>query len=409
MNVPLYIAKRYLSSKKKQNVVNIISLISIVGVSVGTMGLIIVLSVFNGFESLVISLYDTFDPDISITAKQGKVFDAKSISINDLKKIKGVNYVIETLEENALFKKDDKQYIGTIKGVSNDFAKSSGLDSMMVDGELLLEDGDTNYAVIGEGVAYYLGFNSGTMIPVVNVYLPKRGKINTQNPEDAFTQGSIIVSGVFAIQQEFDTKYLLSPIRFVRNMLNYTTEVSSLEVNVDRSENIEEIQASIQAQLGNTFNVKNRFQQHEVLYKIMKSEKWAVYLILTFILLIATFNVIGSLTMLIIDKKKDIAVLWSLGADSSVIQKIFLIEGILISLIGAVTGLLLGAFICWIQLKFGVIKLQGSGTFVIDAYPVKMQMMDFLYVFLTVFVIGFFAAWYPARQVVKRHLIQSIK
>ncbi len=372
------------------------------------MGLIIVLSVFNGFESLVISLYDTFDPDISITARQGKVFDSKSIHFEELKKIKGVNHITQVLEENALFKKDDKQHIGTIKGVSNEYTKSSGVDSMIIDGTLKLESGDTNFAVIGEGVAYNLGFNLNTMIPTVNVYLPKRVEKDTR-PEDAFVEGNIIVSGVFAIQQEFDSKYLLCPIRYLRKMLNYTTEVSALEVNVNKSENLEDVQTEIRKLLGASFSIKNRFQQHEVLYKIMKSEKWAVYLILTFILLIATFNVIGSLTMLIIDKKKDIAILWSLGADSKLIQNIFLIEGVLISLIGALAGLLFGAIICWIQLKFGLIKLQGSGTFVIDAYPVRMQVLDFIYVFLTVFVIGFFAAWYPARQVVKRHLIPTIK
>jgi lipoprotein-releasing system permease protein len=409
MNVPLYIAKRYLLSKKRQNVVNIISIISIVGVSVGTMGLIIVLSVFNGFENLVISLYDTFDPDISITARQGKVFDSSSIPLYKLNKIQGISHVTEVLEENALFKYKDKQYIGTLKGVSKDFVLSPGMDSMMVAGNLVFEKSDTNYAVLGEGVAYFLGFNMSAMNPSLQVFLPKRGRIDNQHPEDSFIQSGIVISGIFAIQQEFDSKYLLCPLRYIRSLLGFKHEVSALEIHLKSPVYLEETQLALQRLLGKEYNIKNRYQQHEVLYKIMKSEKWAVYLILTFILLIATFNVIGSLTMLIIDKKKDIAILWSLGASNTLIERIFLIEGILISLVGALSGLLSGAFICWLQQHFGFIKLQGSGSFVIDAYPVNMQGMDFLYVFCTVFIIGFFAAWYPTKKVVRRQLNQKIK
>jgi lipoprotein-releasing system permease protein len=409
MNVPFYIAKRYLLSKKRQNVVNIISLISVAGVCIGTMGLIIVLSVFNGFENLVISLYDTFDPDISITARQGKTFNSQNIPLPALNKISGISHITEVLEENALFKFKDKQYIGTLKGVSRDYVKSAGLDSMMRSGTLLFEKGDTNYAVVGEGVGYFLGFSLEARPPVIQIYLPKRGRIDMQHPEEAFIQNAIPIAGVFAIQQEFDNKYIICPLRYIRAMLNYTTEVSALELHLKPNANLDETQQTVKNLMGPAYSVKNRYQQHEVLYKIMKSEKWAVYLILTFILLIATFNVIGSLTMLIIDKKKDIAILWGLGASSNLIQSIFLIEGILISLIGALTGLLLGGFICWLQLHFGLIKLQGSGSFVIDAYPVKMQALDFFYVFCTVFIIGFFAAWYPTKKVVKRQLSMKIK
>ena len=409
MNVSFYIAKRYLISKKRQNVVNIISLISIVGVSVGTMGLIIVLSVFNGFENLVISLYDTFDPDVSITAKKGQTFHCQPATLEALNKISAISHVTEVLEENALFKYKDKQYIGTLKGVSKSYVQSAGMDSMLRAGELVFEKGDTNFAVIGEGVAYFLGFSLDGLVPAVQVFLPKRGRIDMQHPEDAFLQKGILISGVFGVQQEFDNKYILCPLRFVREMLQYTNEVSALEVHLKPGVDLEGAQKLVKASMGPSYSVKNRFQQHEVLYKIMKSEKWAVYLILTFILLIATFNVIGSLTMLIIDKKKDIAILWSLGAGSPLIQSIFLIEGILISLVGALSGLLLGGLICWLQQHFGFIKLQGSGSFVIDAYPVKMQALDFLYVFCTVFVIGFFAAWYPTKKVVKRQLSQKIK
>lgn len=408
MNFAVYIAKRYLLSKKKQNVVNIISLISVIGVCVGTMGLIIVLSVFNGFESLVINLYNTFDPDIKITAEKGKVFSLDTTRTDQLTKIEGVKYIIQALEENALFKYHDKQYIGIIKGLSPEFVSHSSIDTMMLDGKLELKKGKTNYLVIGEGVAYYLSFHMSHALPNINIYLPRRGEIDMQNPQDAFNSATVPVSGVFAIQQEFDGKYILAPIDLVRELLEYKNQVSALEITLNKGASADEVTKRMKAILGNGYEVKDRYQQHEMLYKIMKSEKWAVYLILTFILIIATFNVIGSLTMLIIDKKKDIRILWSMGANDSLIRRIFLVEGVLISLIGAVAGLLLGAFVCFLQQQFGFIKLQGSGSFVIDSYPVQMLPADFLYVFLTVFVIGLIAAWFPAKHIVRRQIYRKI-
>lgn len=402
MNLPLFFAVRYFKSKKSTNVINIISGISVVGVAIGTAALIIVLSVFNGFESLVVSLYNSFDPHLKIIPLSGKTFNPDSLPLDRIKSIKGIRYFSETLEDNALLKYRDKQYIATVKGVSPEFAQMTNLSGHIAEGEMLLQQGDTNFAVAGQGVAYFLSLNMHDVFSSLNIFVPKRGVKNTLNPEDAFVQKNIFPIGIFSIQQDFDSKYVLVPLRFARELFSYDKEISALEIGLVDESQMDEILAQVNTILGQGFKVQNRFQQHEMLYKIMKSEKWAVYLILTFILLIATFNIIGSLAMLILDKRKDIAVLHALGVDSSSAKRIFLLEGSLISLIGAGAGMIAGFLICFVQQQFGLIKLQGSGTFVIDAYPVQMQAMDFLYVFFTVVLIGLAAAWFPAGRLTEK-------
>jgi len=403
MNFSLYIAKRYLLSKKSQNVINIISGISIVGVCVGTMALIIVLSVFNGFESLVISLYNAFDSDIKITASQGKSFQLTDLPAEEIKRIPGVVFYTDVIEENILLKYRDQQFIATIKGVNKEFLVHTGLDSMLVAGSLSLNQDGRPMALIGQGVAYSLGVNIDDFFSPLSVYVPKRGKtVNMANPEEAFSFRSIYPSGIFSIQQEIDTRYIIVPLEFAKELIDFDTEVNAIELDFAAGADKEALQKQIKDLAGEKFEVKNRYQQHEFLYKIMKSEKWVIFLILAFILVIATFNVIGSLTMLIIDKKKDIAILLSLGAEKALIKRIFLVEGVLIALVGAVSGITLGALVCWAQQQFGIISLQGSGSFVIESYPVKMQIEDFVYVFFTVMFIGFIAAWFPAQQIVKK-------
>lgn len=398
MNFPFYIARKYFKAKKSQQAINVITLIAIAGVAIGTMGLIIVLSVFNGFEQLVVSLYNSFDPDIQITAAKGKVFDSKLITDAQLKEVKGVRYITHVLEENALLKYRDKQYLATIKGVSNDFIAMTGVDSMLYDGSLTLQRGDTDYAIAGRAIAEALTINIADPFSILDVYMPKRGKVVSLNPEAAFNQELIAPAGVFSIQQDFDAKYVLVPLRFARKMLDYKTEVSAIEIGLDKGSDADVAKAALANKLGPNYVVKTRIQLHELLYKIMKSEKWAVYLILSFILIIATFNVISSLAMLIIDKQSDIAILNSLGAHQDDIRKIFLLEGILISFSGAFIGLALGLAVCLAQIKFQLIKL--GGAFVVDAYPVNLQLMDFVYVLLTVLSIGLFAAWYPAKKMI---------
>ncbi len=406
MNFPFFIARRYLFAKKSQNTINLISAITVFGVAVGTMALIVVLSVFNGFDALVHSLFNSFNSDLKIVIHEGKRFPNDLASIQDLKKMPGVLYLTEVVEENALLKYGKKQYIATIKGVSKDYVKMSGIDTMIIDGKFTLRQGKNEYAVVGQGIAMKLSIGLNFVNPII-VYVPKRtGKVSL-NPETAFNRRYIFPSGIFAIQQDFDTRYMIVPIDFARKLLDYTNEVSSLELDIDPAFDMDDIQKKVKAILGEDFEVKNRFEQEELLYKIMKTEKWAIFFILTFILIVASFNVIGSLTMLIIEKKKDISVLRSMGTEMQQIRKIFLYEGWLISLTGAIIGLMLGILITWIQQRFGIIRLQGSGSFVIDTYPVKIVPGDFLLVLFTVIGIGYVAAWYPVRYISRKFLKQE--
>ncbi len=384
-----------------------ISVISVVGITIGTMALIIVLSVFNGFEGLVVSLFSSFNPDIEITVKQGKTFNNQEIQYKKIKKIPGIAYYTEIVEENVLLKYKSKQYIATIKGVGKNYQKMTRLDTMLIDGVFVLEQGKKNYAIVGQGVAYYLDINLNDFYNTISVYVPKRSKSVILSPTQAFNNKNIPASGIFSIQQDIDSKYIIVPLRFARKLLDYTAEVTSVEIGLSPDANKDEVQQQIQKIVGNKFLVKNHFQQQELLYKIMKSEKMAVFLILGFILLIATFNVVGSLTMLILDKRKDISFLWSMGADSKLIKKIFLIEGLLISLSGTFLGLILGGTICWIQEKYGIIGIDGE-SFILTSYPVNMQIMDFIYVLLIEFIIALVATWYPVRQISKKYLYKNL-
>jgi lipoprotein-releasing system permease protein len=402
MNLTFFIAKKYFFSRKSPRAVNIISLISVIAVAFGTSALIIVLSVFNGFETLVKSLYNSFDPDIKITSAEGKTFSSDVVPVEKLKKIQGVNFIVPVIEENTLLRYHDKQYIATIKGVTSDFAKMSGLDTMITDGQMLLQSGDTNFAVVGSGIAYNLNLNIGDFQPQLDMFVPKREAQVSISTEDAFNRGYIMPAGVFSIQQDFDTKYILVPLRFSQEITGYDKDITALEIGLKSDADKEKTQAEIKTLLGNNFLVRDRFQQHELLYKIMRSEKWAVYLILTLILIIAIFNLAGSLTMLILSKQKDISVLQSMGAPVSLIRKIFLGDGMMITFSGAAIGIILGWLICWLQLRYGFVPLGSSGSFVISQYPVEMQLQDFIYVLLTVLTIGFAAAWYPTLKVIRK-------
>ncbi len=401
MNLPFFIARRYLLSKKSNNAINIISWISVGGITVGALALVVVLSVFNGFENLVISLYNTFDSDIRITAVEGKSFDPSRLPLDKFKSIKGYQYHTEVLEENVLLKYGDKQFIGTFKAVNNDYLRHSRLDTMLVAGEFMIESGGRAFALLGQGVAYYLSVNINDFSTPVSLYVPKKkARFNMLNPEDAFSRESIFPSGIFSVQQEIDSKYILVPLPFARGLLDNDTEVNAIELGFTKEERVN-AESEIRKLAGNDFIVKNRYQQHEMLYKIMRSEKWAIFLILSFILIIATFNVIGSLTMLIVEKKKDIAILFGLGAEAKTVRKIFLTEGLMITAAGAFVGLFLGFVICYLQMEYGFVKLEGQGSFVIDSYPVKMKALDFVLVLLTVMVIGFIASWLPSHKLLK--------
>lgn len=406
MNFSAFVARRYLFSKKSHNVINIISLISVFGVATGAMALFIVLSVYNGFDGLIKSVFNTFDPDLKITVVEGKVFNPNTPVFDSLNTLHYVDIVCPTLEEMALLEYEDKMHAAVIKGVPAAFQEMTGVDTMITEGEYKLKDGNKNMAVIGFGVSYYLSVGLNFLSPI-KVYVPKRTGHISMNPSRAFTKKFIFPSGKFSIQQEIDSKYVLVPMDFARSLLSYPVEVSALELKLADNINKEEAQTQIEKLLGPAYSVKNKFQQHEVLYRVMKSEKWAIYMILTFILIVASFNIIGSLSMLIIDKKNDIDTLNSLGLDNKRLRKIFIVEGWMISVSGALLGLFLGALICYIQQRFGIIKMSNMGTFLIDNYPVEMKLKDFVGIFFTVVTIGIVASWYPVKYFTSRYLQNS--
>lgn len=392
-------ARRYLFSKKSHNAINIISGISAGGVAIGTMALVCVLSVFNGFDSLISHLFSAFDPDLKITLTQGKTFEINTREFNELRQMKSVAVYTEIIEENALLRFKDKQMPATIKGVSAGFEKMTRIDSIMYDGKFILYDGAFQRAVVGAGVAQTLGLGAHFIDPLI-IYAPKRtSKINLLRPENSFNQMGTFVSGIFSVKQlQYDDHYVLVSIDLARDLFEYQkTTVSAVEIKLSNEKNISSVQRQIQEKLGNKYQVENRYEQQESFFKIMKIEKWITYLILCFILLIASFNIIGSLSMLIIDKKEDILTLRNLGANNQMIKRIFLFEGWMISGVGAVIGIGLGAVFCLLQEHLGLIRL-GSG-YVVDAYPVVTRFSDISLVFITVLFMGFLAAYYPVRYI----------
>ncbi|GMT45531.1 MAG: membrane protein [bacterium] len=408
MQFSLFMARRYLFSKKSHNLINVISLISMIGLGIGTAALIVVLSVFNGFEHVISSLYQSFNPDFMITAKQGKTFHYAQFPVKKIQRLTGVAQVVQVVEEDALFKYGDKQYIGKIMGLSPNYMKVNKLDTMMRAGTFVLQSGRADFAVVGAGVAWFLGINTHNTQQLLTVLVPRRGNASSFNFQNAFNSEVTQPVGVFSVQQDFDQKYVLVPLRFARELLNYSDEVTSLEIFSKKGTPVDEIQKKIEDIAGEQFVVKNRFQQNETLFKIMKSEKMAVFLILVFILILSSFNMIGSVAILIVEKMKDLAVLKSMGADMHTLRRIFLRQGVMISLLSAASGLLAGFVILWLQQRFGLVQLgSGNGGFIINAYPVRMQLLDFVYVFITVFVIGLLAAWYPVHFLLKDY--RSIK
>lgn len=408
MNFSLYIAKRYLLARKSHTAINIISLISVIGVATGTMALVVVLSVFNGFDQLVRSLFNSFDPDLKITLVEGKVFSPDSAFLKQLGSINGVQAYSLILEENALLRYRDQQYIAIVKGVSENYQQVTGIDTMIVDGRFQLHKGDIPHAIVGQGVAYFLSMRLNFIDPLM-IYVPKRQKSIQLNPESAFNRKFIYAAGIFAIEQDVDSKYLLVPLSFMRQLLNYTSEVSAIELKLTPTSNLPTVQQQVQQLTGSGFKVQNRLQQKELFYKIMKSEKWAIFFILSFILIVASFNIIGTLTMLIIEKSQDIKLLHALGVTRGGLRRIFLAEGMLVVSFGAIAGLALGAIICWVQIHFGLVQLNGSGSFIIDAYPVKMVASDFVLILGTVLTIGFLAAWYPVRFISNKFFLNPEK
>jgi lipoprotein-releasing system permease protein len=379
--------------------INIISGISMLGVLIGSAALIIILSVFNGFEKVILSLYSNFTPEIKIETRLGKTFDPNTPYFNALHKDARIFSYTEVLEEKVLVRYGDKPFLGTIKGVSDDFLKNKRLDSTVQIGSFTLKSGGRDFAVIGTTIQANLGINVHDNLTPMEIFSPRRGVVNSANPLNEFVVRSINASGVFAIQQEFDD-FLVTPIEFARDLLDQPKEISSIELTYKSGTNLTSVQNKIKDEIGDKFTVKNRKEQNTELYKTLNYERWSIFMILTFVLIIAIFNIIGSLTMLVIDKRQDIAILSSLGANKQTIQGIFFFEGMMISLIGCVAGIVLGLAFCLVQQHFGLIKM-GAQMSVIDAYPVDLDIADFGLVFLTVGAISVIASGISARLSIK--------
>jgi len=405
VKLSLYIAKRYLFAKKSRNAINIISGVSVAGVAVGTMALIIILSVFNGLETMVSSIFNTFDPDIKITAAEGKTFIADTSRLKLLAEVDGLSCYSLTIEDNALLKYGSREYIATIKGVDDNYAMVSNIDSSMWEGEFILKnDKGRNYAIPGIGVAQYLGIRVNFITPLEILYPKKTGSSNF-SVENSLNQKFIFPSGIFEVEKEYDSRYVYIPIDLARELTETGEGVTTIDIRFREYADPRAVQKDIIKIFGKGFTVQNRYEQQSIFYKVMRSERLAIFFILTLILVIASFNIIGSLTMLIIEKERDIEILKSLGADNSLIRKIFIFEGWMISIIGAFSGIILGFVICWLQQTFGFVKLQ-SQSLIMDSYPVVMEIKDFIIVPGTVLLIGYWAAWYPVRFLTKKYLAE---
>lgn len=401
MNVSLHIARRYLFSKKSRNVINIISGISMVGVGIGAFALIVVLSAFNGLENLVESLYYSFDPQIKVMPAKGKTFDYSSVPFAQLEGLEGVSLVAKSLEETALVKYKEKQVVATIKGVDDAFIAMSGLDSMMYSGELVLEKQNTPVAVIGYGISDKLGCYVENNFSPLQIYAARKDVNLTSSPDNAFSINPILPIGIFAINPDFDYTYVLVPYSFAEKIFERNNQVSALEISLKAGVDEQEMKQTIGQLLGENFVVKTRYELNEILFKTNNTEKWVVFLILCFILVVATFNIVGSLTMLILEKKADIYILMSMGATRELVRNIFFLEGLLISIVGGLSGLLLGVVLVVLQTQFGFVKLEGL---IVDYYPVAFEWQDFAVVFLMVILIGALSAWIPAQRVVPKKL-----
>ena len=413
MNFPFYIARRYLFSKKSHHAINVISGVSVCGVALATLALVCTLSVFNGFQDLVSMMFTAFDPEIKITAANGKVFDSQNEQIQLLRELPEIEVFSESLEDNAMVQYKGRQTMVVIKGIEENFNQLTAIDSILYGrGEWILQDEVVDYAVPGIELVSVLGTGIRFLDPL-EVYAPKRGvKINVANPSTSFQSSYLHSSGlVFAVnQQKYDASYILTSLSFARELFQYETEVSSIELKLAANADIKKVKSKIQRMLGTDFLVLDRYEQQADTYRIMEVEKLISYVFLSFILLIACFNVIGSLSMLIIDKRNDVVTLRNLGANNRVISFVFLFEGYMITFFGALIGIGLGLILCFIQQESGVIPLgsgASAGAFVVDAYPVSVYATDVVLVLITVLVTGFLSVFFPVRYLTRRLLVQK--
>ena len=402
MNLPLYIAWRYFFSRKKINYVHLLSIISQIGIAIGTAALVIVLSVFNGFENLVLEMYNIFDPHLKILSSEGKNFDNRKAN-EILLKFEEIDVFSSTIEEKVLLEYDSRQHIATIKGVDSLYSSLTNFDSVLVSGNYIDKYENKNVAVVGRGIAYYLSMNINSVFDNLQIYLPNRKANNMLQIENAFSNASLSPVGIFGIQQEIDSEFLIAPINFVQNLIQKENYVSAIEINLVDKDKMFDVQKKLSGLLGKNYIVKNQYQQQEFLYKILNTEKLVVLLILIFILLISAFNIISSLTVLIIDKRRDINSLNSMGLTLNSIRKVFYYKGMLGVFFGGLIGIVVGFSLAYFQQEFGLIKM-GEGSFVINTYPVKILLSDLFLVSSIVLIIGYIASWLTSR-----FMLQSIK
>jgi len=408
VNLPFYIARRYLFSKKKHNAINIISAVSVCGVALATLALVCTLSVFNGFQDMVAGFFTAFDPELKITVREGKVFDPHESRVAQIHAMPEIEVWTETLEENAMVQYKDRQTMAVIKGVEDNFEQLTAIDSLLYGtGKFVLNDSVVDYGILGVELMSELGTGIQFVDPL-QVYAPKRNaRVNMANPAASFNSDYLFSPGaVFIVnQQKYDARYILTSLGFARRLFDYDTEVSAIEIKLKPGSNIDAVEKKMEEILGERFVVQNRYEQQADVFRIMEIEKFISYLFLTFILAIACFNVIGSLSMLILDKRDDVETLRNLGAGDQLITRIFLFEGRMISVFGASIGIVLGLLLCFLQQKFGLISLGGgNGSFVVDAYPVSVHLTDVLLVFVTVIAVGFLSVWYPVKYLSRRLL-----
>ena len=409
MNLPSFIAQRYLLAKKSHNLINIVTWISIISICVATFAMIFVLSVFNGFNVVISDMIHQFSPDLNISSKKGKTINLNDFPFDKIKNINGVDYIFPTITEDVLFKSSNKQQIGQIKGVPDDYNKIDRIKGAILgDTNFIVRNDNINFGIPGAGMAYYLGINIYQPYSSLQVFAPKRGNASSFNLDNSFNSGTLMVTDIFSTQQEIDERLVLAPISWLENLTEYHGMCTDVEVFINDERlkakgkrQLNKIKEDIKNILGEDYKVYDQYEQQETLYKMMKAEKLAVYLILTFILIMATFNMIGTLSMLITDKRKDITVLKAMGADKNLIKKIFFNEGLLVSVVGGLLGLALGIIAVLIQQHFGIIRLGNGGNYIIDAYPVALQLADVVLVFFTITVIGSLASIFTANKSIK--------
>ena len=406
MNFPFYIARRYLFSKKSTHAINVISLISVLGVAVATMALVVVLSGFNGFSDLIASFFTNFDPQLKIEATKGKAMPADDPLLVKVKHLPGVEVATECVQDQALAVYHDKQAMVTVKGVEDNFDSLTHISNILYgDGDFTLHVANLQYGVIGIRLAQDLG-TGVTWQDYLQIYAPQReGQYDASNPTNAFVKDSLVSPGaLFQVKQsKYDQGYVITSIDFARRIFNRQGEITSLELRMKPGVDIDNAKEEIQAMLGDKYKVLDRYEQQADTFNIMRIEKLFAYVFLTFILMVACFNIIGSLSMLIIDKKNDVITLRNLGATDGQIRRIFLFEGRMISAAGAVIGIVLGLILCWLQQTYGLVQLgDQAGNFVVNAYPISVHPEDILLIFLTVILVGWLSVWYPVRYMSRK-------